>query len=107
MNTAIRNDTPVESLTGAAGDPTDAPWSGLELLVALLIDELRDLSWMYASAHSKGTIPKPEPIRRPGSERAATGKVISLEEARKLDPRLRGLPDDEAAEKFGRMIHGR
>jgi hypothetical protein len=102
LNTAIRNSTPAEELALAAGDPAQAPWSTLELLTAALIDEVRQLSWMYASSHSakNETVPRPEFIRRPGSG-TQRGKVMSIESARILDPRLRHLSDDEVRERMG------
>jgi hypothetical protein len=107
LNTAIRNDTPVENLTGAAGDPEESTWSAIELLIALLIDEIRDLAWMYASTHSERPIARPEPIARPGIRRAPRRKVVSLSEARRVDPRLRSMSDEEAVEALRSVSRGR
>jgi hypothetical protein len=88
----------------AAGDSAQAPWSPLELLVAALIDEVRQLSWMYAMSHSDNAhIPQPELVRRPGMN-TKRGKVMSIENARLLDPRLRGLDDDEVRERMAGRI---
>jgi hypothetical protein len=84
----------------SAGDSAQAPWSVLEMLTAALIDEMRQLNWMFANANSdKKNIPKPVFVRRPGME-APRGKVMSIEAARTLDPRLRGLDDDEVRERM-------
>jgi len=85
-----------------AGDPVSSPWSTVEMLLAQLVDEVRNVGWMYASKNTGQTIPKPMPVRRPGISRKR-GKVISLDSARKLDPRLRNVPDEEAQERLDRM----
>lgn len=105
MNTAIRNLTPDDKLADAAGDPTKARWSTMEGLLATLIDEVRQLSWVYASAHTDTKIPRPEPIKRPGVSGPSRRKLkrISLVDARRLDPRLRGLADAEAQTKLDRL----
>lgn len=43
-------------------------WSTTDWLVALLIDELRVLRWLYVAAHrgNNALPPRPEPMRRPG-----------------------------------------
>jgi hypothetical protein len=71
------------------------------MLTAALIDEIRQLNWMFASANSgaNAKVPKPEFVRRPGSG-ARKGKLISIESARILDPRLRELDDDEIRERM-------
>ena len=89
-------------MTGLKPDPVASPWSTMEMLLALLIDEVGNVGWMYASAKTGKRIPKPQPIRRPGIA-ARRAKVISLDSARKLDPRLRGIPDEEAQERLDRM----
>lgn len=108
VNTAIRNRTPEETLREHAGDPTRATWSGVETLLATLVDEMRQLEWLYASAHSDKPIVKPEPIKRPGitAGRGRKLRAMSLDMARKLDPRLRGLSDDEARERMKRLGRG-
>ena len=72
------------------------------MLLAQLIDEVRSVGWMYATKNTGKTIPKPMPVRRPGIARKH-GKFISLASARKLDPRLRNIPDEEAQERLDRM----
>lgn len=107
VNTAIRNRTPEELLRQHAGDPTRATWSGVETLLATLIDEMRQLEWLYASAHTDKALIKPEPIKRPGvSGSGRKLRAISLTTARKLDPRLRGLTDDEVRDRMKRLGRG-
>lgn len=107
MNTAIRNATPEDRLRDNAGDPARASWSGVETMLATLIDEVRQLEWLYVSAHTEKPVTKPEPIKRPGitSDRRRR-RAMNLDAARKLDPRLRGLADDEAREKLRRLTGG-
>lgn len=97
LNTAIRNSVPEETALANSGDPVKAPWSPLENLVASLIDEVRQLSWMYASSHSDATIKRPEPIRRPGLGGRRSGRKyrMSAIEIKAIDPRMRNVPDDQ------------
>lgn len=107
LNTALRNATPEEMLAANAGDPAQARWSTMESLTATLIDEVRNLVWSYVSAHSEHSVPKPEPIKRPGvSTRRRHLRSISIQRAQRMDPRLRGLSPDEAQEKLD-MLTGR
>lgn len=97
LNTAIRNAMPEERLLENAGDPVKARWSAMESLVAMLIDEVRSLSWAYMSAHTEQAIPRPEPVKRPGvSGRPRKLRRITLSDARRLDPRLRLVRDEDA-----------
>lgn len=89
---------PEERLLESAGDPAKARWSTLETLMAMLIDEVRSLSWAYMSAHTEQSIPRPEPVKRPGVGPARKLRRISLSDARRLDPRLRLVRDEEAQE---------
>jgi hypothetical protein len=98
LNTAIRNATPEAELAAAVGDSAHAPWSTLETLIASLIDELRQLSWMYSTVHSKTAPKKPEPIRRPGVTGRRHGKLMRISEIRALDPRMRNMSDDQIRE---------
>jgi hypothetical protein len=106
VNTAIRNDMPEWSQAerAAGADPSKSPWSTVETLLAVLIDETRMGNWMYATAHTDKPIPRPEPVRRPGAG-SRRGRRMSLEAARAIDPRLRTLSDAEAVETL-RRIHG-
>lgn len=105
MNTAIRNGTAEEVLATRSGDPSQARWSNLENLIATLIDEMRNMGWMYAQAHSETKIKRPDPVMRPGI-RKHQFRVISLEDARRMDPRLRDVPDEEAQAKLDQMTRG-
>jgi hypothetical protein len=109
LNTAIRNATPDHELARHVGDPIRAPWSSVETLLATVIDEIRNLSWMYASAHSKSTIQHPQNIRRPGiSGGHRKRNLMRMSEVRTLDPRLKNLSDDEIralmASQYGRGV---
>jgi hypothetical protein len=96
LNTAIRNATPEEQIMALDIDPAKSSWSSMELLMATLIDEIRNLSWMYATAHSKSTVNRPDQIRRPGVTAKHHGKkLMRMSDVRALDPRLRHLSDDE------------
>jgi hypothetical protein len=71
-------------------------------MLASLIDEVRLNTWAYIQAHSKHTIPKPEPIRRPGIT-GRSGKLMPLDDAIKIDPRLRGMSEEQAQEFMDRV----
>jgi hypothetical protein len=105
MSTAIRNDKSDSELAKAQyqSDPARAQWSTIESMLASLIDEIRYANWMYASVHSDGNVPKPEPIRRPGIT-GRRGKIMSLSAAQKIDPRLRGMSEEEAQAFLDRMM---
>ena len=103
--TAIRNDTPDQVLARNATDPTKGNWSNLENLVATAIDEIRNSQWMYASAHSERTVRRPQPIPRPGIK-PVTRRTMPIEDARKIDPRLRGIPDDQVQDMLDRLTGG-
>jgi hypothetical protein len=107
VNTAIRNSTSERELArqGASADPAKGQWSAVETLLAALIDEVRYGNWAFIQAYSENTVPRPVPIRRPGLMR--TGKALTLAEAQKIDPRLRGLSPEEAQETLDRMSRGR
>lgn len=107
LNTAIRNMIPEDELAANSGDTAKAVWSMSDGLIATLIDEIRILTWMYASKNSEQAIPKPVPIRRPGVTSGRKLRSISLETAQKMDPRLRGLSDEEAQAKLNRLTGGR
>jgi hypothetical protein len=97
LNTAIRNSMPEDRILENSGDPVKARWSAMEGLTATLIDEVRNLIWIYQSAHTEQAIPRPEPIKRPGvTGRTRKLRQISLSDARKMDPRLRLVRDEDA-----------
>lgn len=78
--TLIR-ELPSESATMRAIDP-DTVWGLSEQLAASQIDMLAQLGWLYASAHSKGRVPRPKQIPRPGVEPATTrlGDTAALDQ---------------------------
>lgn len=96
MNTAIRNDAPERDLAiqGAEVDPARGRWSAVESMLASILDEIRMGNWAFVQANSETSVPRPEPIPRPGVHRR--GKVMRIEDAMKIDPRLRGLSPEEA-----------
>jgi hypothetical protein len=101
LNTAIRNSLTPEQLDAAGGDPTKSPWSHISQLLAVAIDELRNLGWAYAQVHSKGNVRRPEPIPRPGMAHGGTRRrPMRIADAKRIDPRLRGLSDEDAAAKL-------
>jgi hypothetical protein len=106
VNTAIRNTMPesVMARAGAKHDPTKSSWSALESLVALLIDEVRQQTWTYVQSKSEKRVARPTPIRRPGVGTARRERSIKLEAAQRMDPRLRGLSDEEAQAKLDEIL---
>lgn len=107
MNTAIRNDAPESELakSSAQSDPARGRWSATESMLASILDEIRMGNWAYVQVHSERSVPKPEPVRRPGVS-ARRGKIMTLENAMKIDPRLRGMEPDEA-QRFLDGVRGR
>lgn len=97
MNTAIRNDASESELArnSAKADPSRGRWSATDSMLASILDELRMGNWAYVQVHSEQSVPRPEPIRRPGVS-GRRGKVMTLEDAMRIDPRLRGMEPDEA-----------
>ncbi len=97
MNTAIRNDASESELArgSAQADPTRGKWSATESMLASILDEMRMGNWAYVQVHSEQSVPRPEPIRRPGVS-GRRGRLMTLEDAMKIDPRLRGMEPDEA-----------
>ena len=104
MNTAMRNSLPESELAkqSAALDPAREQWSAVETLLATLIDEVRLGNWAYVQSWSEGRIPQPDPIRRPGAT-ARRGKVMTLADAQRIDPRLRGMDAEQAQAWLDRM----
>ena len=99
--TAMRNAVPEDELSTQEFHPERGAWSSIDSLLALLIDEVRNLSWAYAQRHSESAVPRPEPLRRPGVGRSVRrGRSLDIETAMRLDPRLRGLEPAEAQRKL-------
>lgn len=107
LNTAIRNDASESELArnSAQADPARGRWSATESMLASILDAIRMGNWAYVQVHSEQSVPKPEPIRRPGVS-GRRGKVMTLEDAMKIDPRIRGMEPDEA-QRFLDGVRGR
>jgi hypothetical protein len=102
LSTAMRNNMSERDLSANVGDPAEGKWSSLEILLASLIDEMRQNSWLYVQAHSDKSVPRPSPVPRPGLAKRAERRM-SLADAQRIDPRLRGLAEDEAQALLDRM----
>jgi len=74
----------------------------METLLAALVDEVRMNTWVYVQAHSDKRVERPTPIRRPGLP-ARRERRMSLADAQMIDPRLRGLSEEEAQETLDRL----
>lgn len=100
----MRNDTPEAELAkgGVKYDPAHGRWSVMESMLASLIDEVRYNTWAFIQVHSEQAVTKPEPIRRPGVT-GRRGKLMPLSDAMKIDPRMRGMSEEEAQEFMDRM----
>lgn len=100
----MRNDAPESELAkgGAKSDPAQGSWSAMESMMAALIDEVKMNTWVYVQAHSEKTVPRPEPTRRPGVT-GRRGKLMPLSDAMKLDPRMRGMSEEQAQEFMDRV----
>ena len=46
----------------------ETPWPRQDQLSAYLIDAINNLGWMYQSANSKDSVPRPPPFPQPGAE---------------------------------------
>jgi hypothetical protein len=103
LNTAMRNNTPDRDIATSGEDPALGKWSSLEVLLAALIDEVRFVGWAYVQSHTERSVPRPPPVPRPGMASRQRGKLMSLEDAQKLDPRLRGMSLEEAQAAMDRM----
>lgn len=98
--TAMRNSVPEDELRAREPHPEYAAWSNLETLIALLIDEVRNFSWSFIQSRTESKVPRPSPVRRPGIGSDRKARIISIDTAKKLDPRLRGIPDEEVQAKL-------
>ncbi len=103
----LRNNAPETELAkgSAKYDPSKGKWSALESMMASLIDEVKINTWVYVQRHSEQAVPKPDPIRRPGVT-GRRGKLMSVTDAARIDPRLRGMSEDEA-QRFMDEVTGR
>jgi hypothetical protein len=91
--TELRNAAPDDVMAKATGEhrPDKAPWSGVEMLLAALRDELV-LNRMVAIAATGAKPPAFTPTPRPGVPPTGTSgqrRALSDEQRRALDPRMR------------------
>lgn len=94
--TALRNANP-GSVSEDGPDPAEGRWSQSEMLQASMVDELRNLRYVYTAANAgKGKKPTPpEPVPRPGVERKKSRKKqMSEAQAEFLWRHINGLPPD-------------
>lgn len=104
LNTAMRNEMTEREIEGSSIDPTKGRWSAVEMMLATLIDEVRMGTWALIQINSEKRVPRPEPIQRPGMSRISrSAKRMSLEDAQRLDPRLRGMSAEEAQATLDRI----
>lgn len=66
--TALRNKMSDAEIKQAAksGDPSQGQWSQLEMLIALLIDSVREVGHITAAAAGSKKSKSPDPVPRPG-----------------------------------------
>lgn len=78
--TALRNETPLDSIRKAAADSDYGPWSQTDMLLAAVIDLLAWLKWAKTKDGSEGKN-APEPYPRPGVARkaATAANVVNLD----------------------------
>jgi hypothetical protein len=95
--TALRNSVPVEELERATGEsrPDLAPWSGTEILLASVKDEVRLLRMVMVAANG-GKPGEFEPTPRPGipPKSATARRGLTDDQRAALDPRLRNQPKE-------------
>ncbi|MGW0468338.1 hypothetical protein ACWDX6_24185 [Streptomyces sp. NPDC003027] len=95
--TAIRNAIDPRELEAVTGEyrPDQGQWSGVEMLLASVKDEVTKLR-LVAIAAAGGKPPDFKPTPRPGIPPTSSGgrKRLSTEQRRALDPRLRTQPQE-------------
>lgn len=98
--TALRNARPEPERGG--GDPAEAPWSQMEILIAALVDEIRCLRHDYTVTHlakGKRKPKEPEPIPRPGLKaRGAKKRKLTTEQTDILFRHINGLPQPDGVQ---------
>lgn len=100
--TALRNEAPdpvvVPGAPVAEHEPDRDPWSHAEMLLAQLIDDVRLLRWTTVAVQPGARAPSaPEPMRRPGYKGRRGRRGMTREQAARIDPRLRAVPDSTAS----------
>lgn len=96
--TALRNSIPAEELERATGEgrPDLAQWSGAEVLLASVKDEVRLLRMVMVAANG-GKPGEFEPTPRPGippKSAQTERRGLTDEQRAALDPRLRNQPKE-------------
>lgn len=72
--------TPEQYAALAAAPPQGhGPWTRGEMLLASVVDAVRVGNWQFATANGAKSSTPPEPVRRPGVERAGNVRAISPE----------------------------
>ncbi len=102
--TALRNampDTQVKDMSQAA-DPARGQWSQAEMLLALLVDAVRNLTYTTVRLQAGGKAGKPpQPVPRPGVKpRTPRKKPLNAEQRELLFRRIRG--EDITGQVIGR-----
>lgn len=79
-------------------DPSSGRWSSPEMLLALLVDEVRLLRWTMIASNAGSTAAgsPPDPVGRPGAK--PRKKRLSVKDRLRLDPRLRKKVAEEGLE---------
>ena len=94
--TALRNEAEEQGAATSSAEyrPDKAPWSGVEIMLAIVRDEIRQ-NTNAAIAIAGGTPPEFTPTPRPGiPPKSAARKGLTDEQRRALDPRLRNQPKE-------------
>ena len=87
----------------AESRPEDAPWSNLEMLAALIVDELRTGNYMTVAMHAKSPGKAPQPLRRPGHARKKASRY-TMEQRGRLEAQRQQFEEQrkrQAAEQGG------
>lgn len=89
--TALRNAMPPELLKRESddADPGRAPWSHSQMLEASQLDTLRMILHVLVAANGGKPGEPPAPTRRPGVAGQKKRRRLTVEERRRLDPRMR------------------
>lgn len=100
--TAFRNAAPepvvVPGAAVAEHEPDKDPWSHTEMLLARVVDEVALLRWTTVAVTPGAKAPAvPEPTRRPGYSGRRGRRGMTRDQAARIDPRLRAVPDSTAS----------
>jgi hypothetical protein len=97
FKTALRNATPEGELKrrSEAADPAQGQWSHEEMLLALIVDVLREVRYVLLKANGSKNAKQPEPLPRPGvKSKKRKRQPLSLDQAEFLYRWING-PDAE------------